>query len=129
MNQEKTNHQEKLDKEIVDVAYQLHKNLGPGLLESIYEKCFCYELEKRKISYVSQKRVPVIYDGIEFEEALRLDILVDNLVIVELKAQDNFHPVWISQLLSFLRLTKTNLGFLIKFNVPLIKDGIKRIIL
>jgi GxxExxY protein len=129
MNQEKTNHQEKLGKEIVDIAYQLHKNLGPGLLESVYEKCFCYELEKRNISFVSQKRVPVIYDGVEFEEALRLDILVDNLVIVELKAQDNFHPVWTSQLLSYLRLTDKNLGFLINFNVPLIKEGIKRIIL
>jgi len=85
---------EALGKEIVDIAFQLHKSLGPGLLESVYESCFCYELSKREIPFVTQKRVPIVYDGYVFNEGLRLDILVDDQIIVELKAQDNYHPVW-----------------------------------
>ena len=118
-----------LGKEIVDIAYQIHSTLGPGLLEKVYEACFCYELKKREIPFVAQKKVPVIYDGIEFEEALKLDILIDNRVIVELKAQENHNPVWEAQLLSYLRLTDKQLGFIINFTVPLIKNGIKRMIL
>ena len=118
-----------LSKEIVDIAYQIHSTLGPGLLEKVYEACFCYELKKREIPFVAQKKVPVIYDGIEFEEALKLDILIDNRVIVELKAQENHNPVWEAQLLSYLRLTDKQLGFIINFTVPLIKNGIKRMIL
>lgn len=115
-----------LAKQVVDIAFHLHKALGPGLLEKVYETCFCYELTKRNIPFVTQKKVPVVYDSIEFEEALRLDILVDDLIIVELKAQENYHPVWEAQLLSYLRLSDKQLGFIINFNVPLIKDGIKR---
>ena len=118
-----------LGKEIVDIAYQIHSTLGPGLLEKVYEACFCYELKNREIPFVAQKKVPVIYDGIEFEEALKLDILIDNRVIVELKAQENHNPVWEAQLLSYLRLTDKQLGFIINFTVPLIKNGIKRMIL
>ncbi len=119
---------EYLGKEIVDIAYHLHVALGPGLLESVYEKCFCYELSKREIPFTAQKKLPILYDGIEFENALRLDILVDNLVIIELKAQENVHPVWMAQLLSYLKLTDKKLGYVINFTVPLIKDGIKRIV-
>ena len=122
-------HREWLGKQIVDIAYHLHKALGPGLLEKVYETCFCYELSKRNISFVIQKKVPIVYDNIEFEEALRLDILVDDLIIVELKAQENHHPVWEAQLLSYLRLSNKNLGYIINFTVPLIKNGIKRMIL
>ena len=129
MIKEKIEFREYIGKQIVDIAFQLHKALGPGLLESVYQKCFCYELTKRKIGFVTEKKVPIIYDNIEFEEGLRLDLLVEDLVIVELKAQENYHPVWEAQLLSYLKLTNKELGFLINFTVPLIKDGIKRMVL
>ncbi len=122
-------HQEWLGKQVVDIAYHLHVALGPGLLESIYETCFCYELTKRDISFVTQKKVPIVYDSIEFKEGLKLDILIDDLIIIELKAQENYHPVWEAQLLSYLRLSNKNLGYIINFTVPLIKDWIKRMVL
>lgn len=127
--QNETEIRELLGKEVVDIAYQIHSVLGPGLLEKVYEACFCYELKKREIPFVAQKKVPVVYDGIEFEEALKLDLLVDNRIIVELKAQENYNPVWEAQLLSYMRLTDKQLGFIINFTVPLIKNGIKRMIL
>lgn len=122
-------HEEWLGKQIVDIAYNIHKALGPGLLEKVYEACFCYELNKRGIKYITQQKVPIYYDSLEFPDGLRLDILVDDLVIVELKAQENTHPVWGAQLLSYLKLSNKNLGYLINFTVPLIKDGIKRMVL
>lgn len=124
-----TGHEEYLGKQVVDIAFHMHKALGPGLLEKIYESCFCYELCKRNIPFVTQKKVPLVYDNIQFEEALRLDILIDNLIIVELKAQENYHRVWEAQLLSYLRLSNKRLGYIINFTVPLIKDGIKRMVL
>ncbi len=120
---------ELIGKQIVDIAYTIHRALGPGLLERIYETCFCYELTKRNIPFVSQQRVHVFYDNLKFEEALRLDILVNNKIIVELKAQESYHPVWEAQLLSYLRLSDLHLGYIINFTVPLIKDGIKRMVL
>ena len=129
MDKNSSEYREWLGKQIVDIAYQLHKHLGPGLLEKIYEACFCYELTKRQIPFFTQKRVAIKYDEVEFEEGLRLDILVDDLVIIELKAQENYHPVWEAQLLSYLRLSDKKLGFIINFTVPLIKDGIKRMVL
>ena len=122
-------HEEYLAKEIVDIAFKVHKELGPGLLESVYAKCFYYELIERSINYEKQKEVPIIYHGLIIDEGLRLDLLVDDLVIVEFKAQENYHPVWEAQLLSYLKLTGKRLGMLINFHVPLIKDGIKRMIL
>jgi len=118
-----------LGKQIVDIAFHIHKALGPALLESVYETCFCYELTKRQIPFIRQKKVPVFYDNIEFAEGLRLDLLVDDLIIIELKAQENYHPVWEAQLLSYLKLSDKRLGYIINFTVPLIKDGIKRMIL
>lgn len=129
MQKEILEHQEWLGKEIVDIAFHIHKALGPGLLESVYEICFCYELTKRQISFIAQKKVPIFYDEIEFAEGLRLDLLVDDLVIVELKAQENYHPVWEAQLLSYLKLSDKHLGYIINFTIPLIKDGIKRMVL
>jgi GxxExxY protein len=123
-----TEHEEYFGRQIVDIAFNLHKTLGPGLLERVYESCFCYELSKRNIPFITQMPVPVIYDNVQFEEALRLDILVDNLVIIEMKAQENYHPVWTAQLLSYLKLIDKRLGYLINFTVPLIKDGIKRMV-
>ena len=115
--------------QITDAAYTVHKNLGPGLLEKIYETCFCHELSKRNLSYQRQVNIPIKYDGILFDEGLRLDILVEELIICELKAIEQNNSLWEAQLLSYLRLTGKRLGFLINFNVPLIKQGIKRIIL
>jgi len=105
------------------------KILGPGLLEKVYEVCFCHELSKRGLKYRRQVDIPIVYDGITFNEGLRLDILVEELIICELKAVDEMNPVWEAQLLSHLKLTGKRLGFLINFNVPVIKKGIKRIIL
>ena len=121
--------EEEIASAIVEAAYVVHKDLGPGLLERIYEVCLCHELSKRGFHLEQQVDLPISYDGIVFDEGLRLDVLVDNLVICELKAVDEMNPVWQAQLLSHLKLTGKRLGFLINFNVPLIKDGIKRLIL
>lgn len=124
-----SNETEKVAKEIVDSAFQIHKQLGPGLLESVYEKCFCYELERRKIIYARQQVIEIVYNDLIIAEGLRIDILVNNEIIIELKAQENYHAVWEAQLLSYLKLSKKRLGFLINFHVPLRKNGIKRIII
>jgi GxxExxY protein len=92
-----------------------------------YEVCFCHELSKRELKYQRQVDIPIKYDGMIFDEGLRLDVLVEELVICELKAVDKMNPVWKAQIISHLRLTGKRLGFLINFNVPLIKTGINRI--
>jgi GxxExxY protein len=129
MFQKLTEHEEYLAKQIVDIAFTIHKELGPGLLESVYAKCFYFELFNRNINYEKQKEVPIIYRSLQIDEGLRLDLLVDDLIIIEFKAQENYHPVWEAQILSYLKLTNKRLGFLINFHVPLMKEGIKRIIL
>jgi GxxExxY protein len=123
-----TDKEEYLAKQIVDVAFKIHKQLGPGLLESVYSKCFYYELQKREINFDREKSVSIVFDDLVIEGGLRLDCLIENLIILEFKAQENYHPVWDAQLISYLKLTNKRLGFLINFHVPLIKDGIKRII-
>ena len=120
---------ELLAEKIVDAAYAVHRTLGPGLLERIYEVCFCHELSKRNLQYRRQVEVPVVYDGIKFDEGLRIDVLIENKIICELKAVEQMNPVWTSQVLSYLKMTNNRLGFVINFNVPLIKNGIKRIII
>ena len=121
--------EESIAEKIVDAAFTVHKVLGPGLLERVYEVCFCHELSKRELKYQRQVDLPITYDGMIFDEGLRLDVLVEELIICELKAVDEMNPVWKAQILSHLRLTCKSLGFLINFNVPLIKNGINRIIL
>jgi GxxExxY protein len=118
--------EEWLCKQIVDSAFRVHQQLGPGLLEKIYEKCLCYELEKKGIDYKRQMYLPIFYDGLEFDEGLRLDILVDDMIICEIKAVDEVNPIWQAQLLSHLRLTGKRVGFVINFNTVLIKNGIRR---
>jgi GxxExxY protein len=103
--------------------------LRPGLLEKVYVVCFCHELTKRGLQYQRQVNLPIVYDGMTFDEGLRVDVFVEDSIICELKAVDQVNPVWEAQILSQLKLTKKRLGFLINFNVPLIKKGIKRIIL
>lgn len=121
--------EEFIGKEIVDAAYKVHQAFGPGVLESIYETCFCYELNKKGFDIRRQVQVPINYDGIQFDEGLRLDVMVEDLVICELKGVVDMKPVFDAQLLSYLKLTRKRLGFLINFNVPVIKNGIKRMIL
>ena len=121
--------EEALASKIVDAAYTVHTKLGPGLLEKVYEVCFCYELTKRSVHYRRQVELPIVHDGLTFDEGLRLDVLVEELIICELKAVDEMNPLSEAQILSHLKLTQKRVGFLINFNVPLIKRGIKRIIL
>ncbi len=119
---------EEIARKIVDAAYTVHKALGPGLLERVYEVCFCHELAKRGLRYSRQIDMPIVYDGLLFDEGLRLDVPVEDVIICELKAVEEMNPVWKAQLLSHLKLSKKELGFLINFNVPRIKDGITRMI-
>src|SRR5438045_5973122 len=120
--------EEQIGKAIVNAAYKVHKELGPGLLEKAYEVCLAHELRKSGSDVKRQIDIPIVYDGIQFDEGLRLDLLVNDLVIVELTAVDLVNPVWEAQIISHLKLTGLNLGYLINFNVPLIKDGIRRFI-
>jgi GxxExxY protein len=117
-----------ITREIISCAIEVHKILGPGLLESLYEKALCYEFDIKKIAYQSQVLVPVIYKQ-EIIGEYRIDLLVEDEIIVELKAVDRFEKVFEAQLLSYLKITSKKLGLLINFNVPVLKDGIKRIIL
>ncbi|MBN1415253.1 MAG: GxxExxY protein [Bacteroidales bacterium] len=118
-----------IGKKIVDTAYAVHKKLGPGLLEKIYEVCFCHELDKRNLFFKQQVDLPIYYDGMVFNEGLRLDVFVEEKVICELKAVDTVNPVWEAQILSHLRLTNSRLGYLINFNVTNIGQGIKRFVI
>lgn len=121
--------EEYIAKSIVDSAFAVHRALGPGLLESVYEVCFCHELTRRGLSYERQVIIPILYDGLRIDDGLRLDVLVEELVICELKAVEVVHPVFSAQLLTYLRLAEKRLGFLINFNVPLIKHGVQRFVL
>jgi GxxExxY protein len=120
--------EEDIGKAIVSAAFKVHKALGPGLLEKVYEVCLVHELRKNDLLVARQLDIPIQYDGIKFDEGLRLDILVENKVIIEVKAVDLVNPVWQAQVLSYLKLTGLRLGYLVNFNVPLMKEGIKRFI-
>jgi len=119
---------ERVATEVVDAALKVHKALGPGLLESVYETCLVYELEKRGLGVAKQVTLPIVYDGRKLDGGLRLDLVIENRVIVEVKAVEKANPVFEAQLLTYLRLSGLRLGFLINFTVPLIKDGIKRMV-
>lgn len=120
--------EEEIGKAVVDAAFKVHAALGPGLLEKVYETCMEYELTKAGFKTERQVILPIAYDKMIFEEGLRLDLLVEDLVIIELKAVDQVNPVWQAQIISHLKLSNKNLGFLINFNVALIKNGIKRFV-
>ena len=120
---------ERLAKEIVDAAFKVHKELGPGLLESVYEACLTYELRKRGLKVDRQIELPVHYETVRLDIGFRLDLLVENEIIVEVKAVEVMNPLFKAQVLTYLKLTSKRLGLLINFNVPLIRDGIKRLIL
>jgi GxxExxY protein len=120
---------EKFSKPILDSAYAVHSGLGPGLLESIYELAIVHELEKRGIKVRRQILLPVAYDGVILEAGLKLDLLVEDCIIVELKAVEALLPIHEAQLLSYLKLADKRLGFLINFHVLSMKDGINRLVL
>ena len=113
---------------VVDAAYKLHTALGPGLLESAYEALLIYELRKRGLRVVSQQPMPLIYDGVEMDVGYRADLVVEDKVIVELKSVERMAAVHYKQLLTYLRVSDRRLGLLINFGMPLIKDGIRRVV-
>lgn len=112
---------------VVDEAYKIHSELGPGLLESVYEALLCHRLKSRGLDIARQTPIPIHFDGLFFDEGFRADIIVERQVIVELKSTEQNHPVHAKQLLTYLRLTGKPLGLLINFGLPLLKDGLKRI--
>ena len=115
-------------KQIVDAAFHVHSEIGPGLFESVYEVILAHKLGKRGMSVERQKAVPIHYDGLVFDEGFRADIIVEDCVIVELKSIEKIAPVHKKQLLTYLRLTDRKLGLLINFGSALIKDGIFRVV-
>ncbi len=118
-----------LSREVVDSAFKVHQGLGPGLLESVYETCLAHELRKRGLAVQTQVAVPILYDGMKLDADLRLDLIVANQLIIEVKAVETMLPVFEAQLLTYLKLTGNRLGLLINFNVSRIKDCIRRIVL
>jgi GxxExxY protein len=119
-------HENEISGIIVDSAFKVHTSLGPGLLETVYEKVLAYEIRKRGLHVEVQQPVPVYYDNIVFDEGFRLDLLVEDKVIVEIKSIEEIAPIHKKQLLTYLRLKDKRLGLLINFNVELIKQGITR---
>ncbi len=113
--------------QVIDAAMKVHTELGPGLLESAYEACLAHELSKRGLKVLKQVGLPVVYDGEHLDVGYRIDLLVEDLVIVEIKAVDGLAPIHQAQLITYLKLSGKRLGLLINFNVPRLKDGIRRI--
>jgi len=114
-------------KDIADAAYKVHKEFGPGLLETAYQQCHTYELRKRGRQVLTELKLPIIYDGQQFDDGYRIDELLDNLVIVENKTVESVLPIHMAQLITYLKLKDCKLGFLINWNVKLIKNGITRV--
>ena len=117
-----------LSRDIIAAAIEVHRELGPGLLESSYEECLCYELKTRGITYERQKSLPVSYKDVRLDCGYRMDVVVDNLVIVEIKAVESMLPIHTAQLLTYLKLANFKLGLLINFNTPQLRQGIKRVV-
>jgi len=117
----------RLSSEVINAAISVHRELGPGLLESVYQACLAYELKDRGLAVETELAIPVIYRGIQIESGLRLDMLVEDQLIIELKSIEKILPVHVKQLLTYLRLANKPLGLLINFNENLLKDGITRL--
>jgi len=117
-----------LSAEILDACITVHKEMGPGLLESVYELCLMKEFELRKIPAKNQVLLPLFYKGHELNKELKIDILVDDLIIMENKSCEKMIPVYQAQIISYLNLTNKKLGFLVNFNVPILKEGFKRFV-
>ena len=119
---------EKIGRNIVHSAIKVQKALGPGLLESVYQRCLAYELEKVGLTVACEVPIPVKYDEVSIDLGFRIDMLIQQTVIIENKTVDKIAPIHEAQLLTYLKLTNLNLGFLLNWNVPLMKDGIKRMV-
>ena len=119
---------DELSNRIIGAAIEVHKELGPGLLESTYEACLAYELHQRRLEVVRQKKQLINYKGLKIDEAYRIDLLVEGKIILELKAVDRLSNVHMAQLLTYLKLSDCTLGYLMNFNVPLMKDGVRRVV-
>lgn len=117
-----------LSEKIIGACIEIHRVLGPGLLESAYEECLCYELSQAGLSFERQKPLPVKYKGIMLDCGYRLDVVVESTVVVELKTVERLLPIHEAQLITYLKMSGLKLGLLINFNVPLLKEGIKRIV-
>jgi len=121
--------EDELSNTIIGAAIEVHRHLGPGLLETAYHQCLTCELSLRKIAFETEKSVPVEYKGVRLDCGYRLDFLVENKVVLELKAVDRLLPIHDAQMLTYLKLTGCKLGLILNFNVPVLKDGIKRVAL
>lgn len=119
----------KLSNQIIGLAIEVHRNLGPGLLESVYQQCLTYEFNKSNIEFEMEKNIPIKYKNVLIDCAFRADFIVSNSIIVELKAVDKILPIHEAQLMTYMKITGIRLGLIINFNVKLLKQGIKRIIL
>jgi len=120
---------EEIFKKVLDCAFEVHSNLGPGLLESVYEECLMLELLLSGLKTEKQKSIPLTYKGLKLESHLRIDILVENQIIIELKAVEVLTDVHLAQTLTYLKLSGSKLGLLVNFNVAHLKNGIKRVIM
>src|SRR5712671_694897 len=116
-----------LSRKVIGVCIEIHRELGPGLLESAYEECLAYELTKAGLHFERQRALPVRYKEVQLDCGYRLDFVIEGALILELKAVTEFHPIHEAQLLTYLRLDKKSLGLLINFNVPVLKNGVKRV--
>jgi len=117
-----------ITEKIIGAAIEVHKALGPGLLETAYEECLCYELKHLGLDFKRQLPLPVVYKNVKLDCGYRLDIVVENMIIVELKTVEKLMPIHEAQLLTYLKLTNKTVGLLLNFNVPLLRDGVKRIV-
>ena len=118
-----------ITEKVLGAAIEVHKHLGPGLLESTYEACLCHELAIRGLSFQQQVQLPLEYKGLRLDAAFRLDLVVEGKIIIELKSQESLLPVHEAQLMTYLKLTGMRVGLLLNFNVPIMKDGIIRRVL
>ncbi len=118
-----------LSKEIIGAAIEVHRVLGPGLLESAYQKCLARELTLRDLTFEKEKQIPIEYKGLKLDCGFRLDFLIEGLVVIELKAVEKILPIHEAQILTYLKLLNLKLGLILNFNVPMLKDGIKRLAL
>jgi GxxExxY protein len=123
-----TSKEEEIFSQVLDAAFKVHSELGPGLLEGTYQKCLAYELRGADLQVEEEKELPLIYGDMQLQVGYRVDLWVEDLIIVELKAVEKFQPVHTAQLLTYLKLAQLNLGLLANFNVKHFKDGFKRII-
>jgi len=120
---------DELSNKIIGLALEVHKNLGPGLLESSYKQCLAYELNKAELGFNLEYEMPIKYKDVLISCGYRIDILIENKLIIELKSVDKIIPIHEAQILTYMKLSKVNIGLLINFNVKLLKDGIKRFVL